>query len=288
MEIWDFVPDIYQKMVNDMREIFTKESSDSQTKDLQEIIKVAINKKNSYILPSRISYNSFNGKSITSYGCILRSLEKEVRYLLVRRKHSVDYIDIIRGGWSISNLPLLLTNITQKERQKLFLPFDTLWVDLITQPTEGSNYEYAKYRFSLLTPYISALLEKIPCCPEGEANMWHFPKGRIDYTNSFGEQPIKCAIREFKEETYGYDLKDSRMFSNRVYFEEYTGTNSKKYRAEYFVFLTNEAKKIEDPISKDAEMEIVRWMTLSDIKLHLNRRKISLIEKIEEDIGKKI
>lgn len=287
MEIWDFTPDIYQKMIKDMKQVFITGSIDTEEKDLDVLIKRAIKDNNIYLLPNRIPYSSFSGKSITSYGCILRSLEKEPKYLLVKRKHSVDYIDLVRGGWTISNIPLLLTNITQKERQKLFLPFDSIWTDLIEQPTEGSNYEYAKSRFSLISPYMSSLLEKIPSCSDSETNMWQFPKGRIDYVNCFGEQPIKCAIREFKEETYGYDLKDSRMLSNRVYFEEYTGTNSKKYRSEYFVFLTDEAKKIEDPINKNAEMDVVRWMTLSDTKLYLNTRKISLIEKIEVDLRKK-
>ena len=60
---------------------------------------------------------------------------------------------------------------------------------------------------------------------------WGFPKGRKNYK----EMDIKCAFREFQEET-GYNKEDLDVITNVVPIEEiFMGSNYKIYKHKYFI-----------------------------------------------------
>lgn len=69
---------------------------------------------------------------ITSYGVILfRKLEDRIEYLLIRRKHTLGFIDFMRGKYSVSNryyIMNMLKQMTCHERHDLVSKtFDELW-----------------------------------------------------------------------------------------------------------------------------------------------------------------
>ena len=69
---------------------------------------------------------------ITSYGIILfRSSDKGVQYLMIRRKDSFGYIDLIRGKYSSYNVEQIQKSIDEMsviEKSRLKTEsFDTLW-----------------------------------------------------------------------------------------------------------------------------------------------------------------
>jgi len=69
---------------------------------------------------------------ITSYGVVLfRSGEKGIQFLMIRRKDSFGYIDVIRGKYSpyfVEQLQNSVDEMSMGEKQRLLeLPFDKLW-----------------------------------------------------------------------------------------------------------------------------------------------------------------
>jgi ADP-ribose pyrophosphatase YjhB (NUDIX family) len=220
-------------------------------------------------LPQRISLSNFHlGPPITSYGCIYRykQLSKEPHYLLIQRKDSVSYIDLIHGNYRESQLYFMLQDISEEERKRILnYDYPTLWEDLHLKAAEGESFEYGLSVFEKIKPYLKELFVLIPPSDPLNRNLWLFPKGKINWKPSFGcssleygqeeeswdemieeqtktrvnpEAPFDCAIREFKEETNGLDLLKRKVhlaFADPV-VERYLGSNSKNYQTDYFVF----------------------------------------------------
>jgi 8-oxo-dGTP pyrophosphatase MutT (NUDIX family) len=130
--------------------------------------------------------------------------------------------------------------MTVEERTRLLAtPFDTLWTNLWNaQNTRQfrSEYETAKKTFETLrsTGDVSGrLLSKyISECTTGWSEPeWGFPKGR----RSPYENEMTCAIREFCEET-GLAADTLTILTDREReLEEYTGSNSIRYRHVYYI-----------------------------------------------------
>ena len=216
---------------------------------------------------------------IVSYGCIClvsngnnESSSKEDSILLIKRRDSVSYIDLIQGNYRTSQLFLLIRDLPNDERNKLInYDFDTLWKDLRMPSSDNStnsntntntsdsevanllevinetsyNYNYAKSQFNKISPYLKSLFDKFPSLdPEGKG-MWGFPKGRpiiLNYEEYKTkneemkyESPIDCAFREFSEETNGIKLEKYKIIFSDPISELYPGTNNKNYQTHYFV-----------------------------------------------------
>jgi hypothetical protein len=73
---------------------------------------------------------------ITSYGIIAFRIspERQIEYLMVRRKDTLGYVDFMRGKYSVHNknyIMNMLKQMTRREKDKLLsLPFTELWKDL--------------------------------------------------------------------------------------------------------------------------------------------------------------
>ena len=75
---------------------------------------------------------------------------------------------------------------------------------------------------------------------------WGFPKGRRNYQ----EADIKCAIREFQEET-GYSKDSIKIIQNIVPLGEiFTGSNYKSYKHKYFIAFMNNNVQPEHEFQK--------------------------------------
>jgi 8-oxo-dGTP pyrophosphatase MutT (NUDIX family) len=283
------------------------------------MIAYAREEKDSFLLPCRIAYTAFsNGAPITSYGCIVRYQSgKDIRYLLVQRRDSAEFNDFIRGGWSFSQLPLLLSNLTVDERRRVLAhPHQELWKSLSGQEASGSSYAFSEEKNKLVQDRLPHVLERISSNPEAEKNSWVFPKGRPEFVDQVQEEPLACAIREFGEETNKLPLSLSNLVHDRLYYEEYTGTNSKRYRTEHFLFLIDKLPEIKDsPCSKDisdpfpkspksskssklespesprrkaGEIGEIRWTPKDDLAKFLNERRLILVQGIEKDLQMEI
>lgn len=165
-----------------------------------------------------------------------------IKFLIVRRKHSIGFAEFIRGKYikdKCNGIVDLFKQMTPEEINKIkTMTFDELWNDFWYDDKKRSNkkcYLDAKEKFEALKNKIdvelplSFYVDNVkPCHTTPE---WGFPKGR----KNKGETDIECAIREFCEET-GYSLNDIKLnldFGPIV--ENVVGTNGVKYKYIYYL-----------------------------------------------------
>lgn len=234
---------------------------------------------------------------ITSYGIICyKYINKELNYLLVRRKDSLSYVELIRGKYNIMNIKYLLklfTNMTINEKEKIKEKnYDILWLDvhLNNKNLEKNNdYIKGKKKFEQLNKgikineniylnieYLLNNTRNIYIDPE-----WFFPKGKRELY----EEDIKCANREFMEET-NYLYNDYEIIKNIDRFEEeHIGSNNISYKTVYYLakFLSNDKKAILDKNNKYQKYEIgdIGWFKYNEVLKIFRDYHIEKIELIK-------
>ena len=96
-----------------------------------------------------------NDKSISG----LESIIKDIKFLMIQRRDSLGFIEILRGKYKTNDLDYInyhVSMMTKDEQQKILTQdFDTLWNNLWGTPKEQSqNYkndrEQAKVKFETL------------------------------------------------------------------------------------------------------------------------------------------
>lgn len=195
---------------------------------LESYIIENINKKNKFIknYKSNIFYN-------------------KIKFLMVQRKHSLGYMEFMRGKYDIKNteqIEYILEQMTPQELNDINNKnFDYLWNMLwdndpnstttIKNKHHYKEYIISKQKFYELKMKCNNILINIK--PKFNFNEWGFPKGRREMY----ETDIVCAMREFEEETF-YNENDYLILddSNSIR-ENLTGTNGINYRHNYFLAL---------------------------------------------------
>lgn len=225
---------------------------------------------------------------IIMYNTIQINNYYEIKFLLIQRKDSIGFIEILRGKYQEKDdnyLSKIIDIMTISEREKvLHLEFDDL-VDrfIINKNNRQYKYEYqeAKDKFYRLknSGKLKELIDKSPnhwLEPE-----WGFPKGR----RHLKENDLECACREFEEET-GYDESDYLIIHNVKSLEEnFLGTNKIRYKHYYFL-----AKSCTDKVpeinkqnkTQIAEIGNIGWFSLQEalkkIRLY-HKEKINVLKK---------
>lgn len=253
-------------------------------------------------LPQRVSLSNFKlGPPITSYGCIYRCCsEGTAYYLLIKRKESLSYVDLIHGNYRESQLYFMLQELSMEERDRLLNEeFSRLWTDLHLKPAEGDGYEYGRETFLRILPYLRDLFAEVPPADLQGRNLWLFPKGRVNWKEVdiilIPESPIECALREFNEETNGLDLttmKADLLFPGPV-IERSLGSNSKNYQTDYFVYQTEgplpqikQFDRVDTGIRmvSTGEVEQISWVPFDELEAYLRPERLQLIKFIEENL----
>jgi len=220
---------------------------------------------------------------ITSYGIILfRSSEQGIKYLMIRRKDSFGYIDLLRGKYiqhNVEQLQNIFNEMSVGEREKIRENnFETLWKQMWGDIPQGSQYrseELASQKkfealrngiqTSLTDPKEIVSLETLinGSTTTWEETEWEFPKGR----RNFQEKDLDCAIREFEEET-GFLKKDLTIIENVIPFEEiFIGSNHKSYKHKYFLAYMDTNKNVEQSSLcnyQQSEVSKIEWKNLEE------------------------
>lgn len=172
-----------------------------------------------------------------------------VKYLMIQRKHTIGYIDFIRGKYKPENIDgiiFLFQQMTKLEIEKIGkLSFDELWFDFWGHNEQKQIYiqehHKSKEKFNLLKNNktelgLSFYVDNVkPSWNEAE---WGFPKGR----RNKNETNLECAKREFEEET-GFVKKDYKVLEEiEPLVEDFIGTNGKKYKHIYYIALAQNDK----------------------------------------------
>ena len=226
---------------------------------------------------------------IISYGIILfRQSNKGLQYLMIRRKDSFGYIDIIRGKYTPHNIPQIQRSIDEmslEEKQRLINePYENLWKMLwgdngIQHRGEGTSL--AKKFEALKNEVKNELkneldLESTTSTTSTSVNLeyliqnsktawqeteWEFPKGH----RNFQEKDVETALREFEEET-GYSKDNITIIDNIIPYEEiFIGSNHKSYKHKYYVaYLNTDTDTDTLQNYQKSEVSKIEWKTIDE------------------------
>lgn len=242
---------------------------------------------------------------ITSYGIIIfrknKKSNNEVEYLMINRKNSFGYIDIVRGKYSSGNvehIQNIVNEMSTEEKEKIKIePFKSLWSDM-WGVTPKSQFQHRNEEF-VANKKFESVRNGIPITENDcktyswvdliessstswDEPEWEFPKGRRNHQ----EKDIDCAIREFEEET-GIPSSVISLVENVVPFEEtFIGTNFKSYKHKYYLAYLNEWDISIENYQK-TEVSKLQWKTIgqciSSIRPY-NLEKKELITKVNKAI----
>jgi 8-oxo-dGTP pyrophosphatase MutT (NUDIX family) len=220
---------------------------------------------------------------IISYGIILfRQSNEGLQYLMIRRKDSFGYIDIIRGKYTPYNIPQIQRSIDEmslEEKYRLLNePYENLWKMLwgdngIQHRGEGTSL--AK-KFELLKNGVKNELDLESIISTTSVNLeyliqnsktewqeteWEFPKGH----RNFQEKDVETALREFEEET-GYSKDNITIIDNIIPYEEiFIGSNHKSYKHKYYVAYLNTDTDMDTLQNyQKSEVSKIEWKTVDE------------------------
>ena len=166
-----------------------------------------------------------------------------ITFLLIQRRHSIAFMDFIRGKYKIDNIDQINSLFQYMNPDEIksidTKDFDDLWKEMWNNDSTRINntreYNMAKHKFNQLKSdnnlelnlnfFINNVISLY------KTNEWGFPKGRKNHN----ETPLECALREFSEET-NIKLSDIKLVSNINPIEEnLLGTNGIPYRHIYYI-----------------------------------------------------
>lgn len=180
-----------------------------------------------------------------------KSNEVTLKYLLILDRHTPDYVQIIKGNYSLNDVTYLKTLISRlthtevqliekHDLQTLFLKYSIFSNknaleaykdqylksnELFTKLKKGTlNDQYQFVQFSQIVKEVK---------PDWNEPNWGFPKGRRRRFNK--EKDLECAMREFKEET-GIDNSNYDIITQFPPLEEMVnGSDGKVYKHVYYL-----------------------------------------------------
>ena len=252
----------------------------------QTILQIKYYKTNYNTHLNNINLYWFNNKNkdikddINDY---IDKLKKDIKILLIRRQHSIGYIEFIRGRYDINNeetIINLLEQMTYEER--LFIinnNFNTVWEGLWKNTSRCKLYEkefvksYEKFNY-IKTNYIH-LLTSIKS--KFDIPEWGFPKGRRNYM----EKDFECAKREFMEESGLSEQEFLILYRIYPINEIFYGTNQIKYKHVYFFSASccERELKINENENQIQEIGDIGWFNYDEIMdrirpYHIERKQI--------------
>jgi len=211
----------------------------------------------------------------------------KIKILLVRRKHSLNYIEFIRGKWE-TNVESVTKKFVYMTKDELYQikskSFEELWSNLWEKTAKSKKYmkEYnmSKLKFAELIQHnYYNLLDDMNITQYTEPE-WGFPKGRKNNM----EGNLNCALREFIEET-NIDINNIHILERLNPMEEdFIGTNDKNYKHVYY--LANSEENCELSIVNNyqtTEIGGIGWFTIPEalnLMRPYNKKRIQLIHQI--------
>ena len=234
---------------------------------------------------------------IISYGIILfKQSINGLQYLMIRRKDSFGYIDLIRGKYAPYNIPQIQRSIDEMsldEKQRLLNePFDNLWKMLwgdngIQHRGEGvilaKKFEGLKNGVGSVTTLENINLEYLiqNSKTSWQETEWEFPKGH----RNFQEKDMDTALREFEEET-GYLKEHITIIENIIPYEEiFIGSNHKSYKHKYYIAYLNTHIDSTMQNYQQSEVSKIEWKNLDECLLSIrpyNLEKKNIIKRVNQ------
>ena len=238
-----------------------------------------------------------NDPSWSQVGTVDQPLPLEkLEFLMVQRRNSYGFVEIIRGKYKLDDLSYLRTIIaeTTKEEQEALLThsFDTLWRNMwgVENKNYKHDFEVSRIKFQKISAGVEdtgtkQVITLAQLIQENKSSWstpeWGFPKGKPNVH----ETTMETAEREFCEET-GLKPGDFYLFENVYPFQEsFYGTNQTQYKHIYYLAYmlphVEVRMKNEDAVMA-REIGDIKWHSYSDalarIRDYNNEKKELLLQ----------
>ena len=242
---------------------------------------------NNYVSNKYIKIDDYNFENLSNLNKI-NLFKDKIYFLLIRRKHSLNYVEFIRGKYDKNNLNKLIECfelMSKKEIENIKNnDFEFLWDDLWKETSKNKMYqkEFKKSKKLFNNLKEENILEKLlEINPLYDTPEWGIPKGRRNYF----EKNIECAIREFNEET---TMKENNyVILKNLYSvqENYKGTNNLNYKHIYYLSISDSDNEVNCNNIQSSNNEIgdIGWFTWDEAIKKIRpyyKSKIELINKI--------
>lgn len=221
---------------------------------------------------------------ITSNGIIAfrKNNDEQLEYLMICRKDSLGYIDLIRGKYDVYNHEYIVSMIDQMSIMEkvniLKYDFNELWNKVWDASQNARKYrneynvsidKFNKLKSGYTDAYTNEVISFATLIKKSKTRWvqpeWGFPKGR----RNFQENDYKCAIREFCEET-GYNEELIHNIENITPSEEiFTGSNYKSYKHKYFLAYIDYDISNQTYNHQASEVSQVKWLKYDDCLEHI-------------------
>lgn len=226
---------------------------------------------------------------VLSYGILCIDKDK---VLMIQRKDSLSYIEFLRGKYDIYDskyLVKLFNGCSLEERDNIKnLSFDELWIKLWfsldpKKQTERMIKEYntSKEKFNILkNNNLNELLDN--CDTNYTTPEWEFPKGRRNNR----ETNIKCATREFEEETDLTDKEYILLDNVAPLSEEYIGSNGVRYKHIYYIAFYKGSRELKintERYEQYTEISDIAWLSFDECFKILRNEQLT-----KKDVLKKL
>lgn len=208
----------------------------------------------------RIVINSeFTSKPIISYGLIIYARDTE-RWLLTRRRHSIEFLLIIKGNYRISYLAMMIKNLTHNEVAELRKAlYEDGYFEKLCIKMQLDVFHSSKLIFNLNRNILIKLLDK----NTNSELKWTWPKGRLNNK----EQPFDCALREFSEEVE-CSLPQASYISS-TYIQDINRTYSSWIlENRYWLYVVENEFEIEQP-NDNIEVSERKWCDTNECLSHI-------------------
>lgn len=192
--------------------------------------------------------NNIIKQPIISIGIICYIYDNDIndyKFLLIRRKDTLGYVDFLRGKYNLYNksyIMNILNEMTIYERNNLLNGFEYNWnklwgnVELKQRYLNEEIISKEKYKNLLVGIKTNNEMYNLKDCLDNVTTNWiepewGFPKGRREYK----EKEFNTALREFYEET-GINSDFLEIINNVQPYEEiFNGSNFKSYKHKYYL-----------------------------------------------------
>lgn len=243
-----------------------------------KINNLKLNKIEKFLFNKYINIEDYNYYNI-NYINKIDFHRTDIKFLMVQRKHSLSYIEFLRGRYNehdLEKIKDIFELMSKKEVAEIKLnDFETLWNNLWKETAKSKSFlkemSTSIHKFNILKK--NKIIDNFES--KFENPEWEFPKGR---RNKF-ENNNNCANREFIEET---NLSNYIQFDRINPVEEvFRGTNNIKYKNIYY-FGSSEEEELSYSFD-NYEIGNIGWFTLDEVLLLLrpyNKTKLNLVNQI--------
>lgn len=197
-------------------------------------------------------------------------IKKFVKFLVISRKSSLGFIEIMRGHYDVNNLDSLINLFEQMYPEEIILiqnnNFDYLWkyVWNITEIEYDKEFNYCENKFNIIKSkkFIEKCFKNVKS--KYSNHEWGFPKGR----RSGKESNLDCAKREFNEET---NLNTNQYFLlNNIQHvtENLIGTNNIKYKHVYYFAICDNNLEVKIDVNNKLqykEVGNIEWKDYNEV-----------------------